>query len=243
MKNFTNRYIFIFASVMVIIVAPLLSLAATALKPFQEKNIEIAKKTDILKSINKAEKLDQATNKIQYVESEYNKYIVDSYIIDINGNKKEGDAFKVDAKKELAKGTKDRNLPLFVAQLDDGSKKTIIPVYGKGLWGPIWGYISLNDDNNTLYGAVFDHKTETPGLGAEINTAWFQAPFKGKKLFGEDGKFVSIKVYKGGKGAAEMAGDQTHGVDAISGGTITSKALEKMIEVNVEPYTTFLKNN
>ncbi len=229
---------------MVIIVATILSLASTALKPLQEKNLEIAKKTDILKSINKATELEKVKKKDKCIEEEYIKYIVDSYVIDVNGNKKEGvEAFTVDLKKELAKPKEDRNLAVFIAQLDNGDKKFIIPMRGKGLWGPIWGYIALNDDFNTIFGAVFDHEGETPGLGAEINTSWFQNSFKNKKIFNESGKFVSIKLYKGGKGSAENAGDILHGVDAISGGTITSRGLEAMVKDNFGTYITYFKNN
>ncbi len=100
----------------------------------------------------------------------------------------------------------------------------MVPVRGKGLWGPIWGYMALESDLNTISGAVFDHKGETPGLGAEINTDWFQEPFTGKTIFDESGKFVSITVVKGGADPSDP-----HGVDGISGGTITSKGLEEML--------------
>jgi len=244
MKNFSNRYIFIFSSVMVIIVATILSLAAMMLQPLQQKNEEIAKKSDILKSIYKAEKLSEIKNKDQYIEEQYNKYITETFVVNEDGEKVENvNAFTIDLKKELAKNPAERNLPVYSCKLDDGKEKIIIPVRGKGLWGPIWGYVSLNDDYNTVYGAVFDHKSETPGLGAEINTQWFQEPFKDKKLFNEEGNFHSIKVYKGGKGAAKQAGDFTHGVDAISGGTITSKGLEAMLQDNLIVYSTYLKNN
>ncbi len=106
----------------------------------------------------------------------------------------------------------------------EGKKKYIIPVRGKGLWGPIWGYVALNDDYNTIYGTVFANEKETPGLGAEISERWFQAEFNGKKLFNDTGDFVSIEVVKGG-----ASPDNPHGVDAVSGGTITSKGLEKML--------------
>ncbi|MFC2087108.1 NADH:ubiquinone reductase (Na(+)-transporting) subunit C, partial [Bacteroidota bacterium] len=119
----------------------------------------------------------------------------------------------------------------------------IIPLRGKGLWGPIWGYVSLEDDYNTVYGAVFDHKTETPGLGAEINTTWFQKPFKGKNIFNQSGEFVGINIYKGGSGAAANAGDLKHGVDGISGGTITSKGVEAMIHDNLNLYTAYFNKN
>ena len=125
---------------------------------------------------------------------------------------------------EIRKPQEERDYPVFVYVNESGAKKYVVPVRGKGLWGPIWGYIALNDDLNTIYGAVFDHKGETPGLGAEINTEWFQEPFTGKTLFDENGEFVSIEVVKGGADPSDP-----HGVDAISGGTITSKALEEMI--------------
>lgn len=244
MRQFSNFYIYKFSIVMIAIVATVLAITAMALKPLQDKNIEIAKKTDILKSIYKAENISEADNKTEYIETEYDKYIVNSFVINKKGEKVSGlDAFTINLKKEMAKDPDQRNLPVFECKLDDGSEKLIIPLRGKGLWGPIWGYVALDDDNNTIYGAVFDHKAETPGLGAEINTAWFQAPFKGKKLFDENGEFNSIKIYKGGKGAAETVGDLLHGVDAISGGTITSKGLEDMIYDNLVLYTSFLKNN
>lgn len=243
MKNFSNTYIFTFSVIMVIVVATVLSITAMTLKPLQERNEEIAKKTDILKSIYKAQELSEVENKDKFIEDEYNKYITDSYVINEQGVKIQGvDAFNVNLKKEFAKDLSDRNLPVFSCDLDEGTK-IIIPVRGKGLWGPIWGYISLDDDFNTIYGAVFDHKAETPGLGAEINTNWFQAPFKGKTLFDDEGKFVSIRVYKGGKGASDLAGDEKHGIDGISGGTITSKALEVMMYDNLVVYSNFLKNN
>ena len=113
--------------------------------------------------------------------------------------------------------------PVFNSTTDNGEKVTIIPVQGKGLWGPIYGYVSLKSDMNTIYGVTFDHKGETPGLGAEINTTAFESMFPGKKLY-EGDKFVSIGVIKGGAKAADP-----HNVDAISGGTITSKGLEKML--------------
>ena len=108
---------------------------------------------------------------------------------------------------------------------------------GKGLWGPIWGYIALESDKNTVAGASFDHKGETPGLGAEINQGWFQEPFVGKKIFDESGDYQSIRVIKGG--APE--GDK-HGVDAISGGTITSNGVTEMLVRTLKIYEPYLKS-
>jgi Na+-transporting NADH:ubiquinone oxidoreductase subunit C len=232
MKNFSNTYIFTFSIVMVVIVALLLSLAAMQLKPFQDKNVEVEKKQNILASIRIKSTVKDA------VET-YAKYITESYVINNKGEKQEGiDAFTVDLKKELGKPAAERMLPVFVGMLDDQTKAYVMPLRGKGLWGPIWGYISLQPDMNTVYGTVFDHQGETPGLGAEITTDWFQKPFLGKTIFKDSTEFVSIKVLKGG-----AKKDDPHAVDAISGGTITSKSLEAMLDSCLIQYKTFFIQN
>lgn len=231
MKEFSNRYIFIFSAVMVIAVATLLAMAATMLQPRQQKNLEIDKKKSMLESIGVAS--TQLTT-----ESLYEKYINESYVLNLKGEKVEGvDAFRVVLKDEQKKPPEEQYLPVFKAVPDDGEKVIIIPVEGKGLWGPVWGYISLRSDMNTIYGATFDHKGETPGLGAEINTTPFESMFIGKKLFEAD-KFVSIGVLKGG-----AKDDDLHNVDAISGGTITSKGLEKMLVDCLAKYNDYLLKN
>lgn len=232
MKNFSNTYIFTFSIIMVVIVALLLSLAAMQLKPFQDKNIEIEKKQNILASIRIKASVTEA------VET-YAKYITDSYVINSKGEKQEGvDAFTVDLKAELGKPEAERMLPIFVGTLDDQTNAYVMPLRGKGLWGPIWGYISLQPDMNTVYGTVFDHQGETPGLGAEISTEWFQKPFFGKTIFKDSTEFVSIKVLKGG-----AKKDDPHAVDAISGGTITSKSLEAMLDSCLISYKTYFIQN
>lgn len=231
MKNFSNTYIYTFSIVMVVIVALLLSLAALQLKPFQEKNIEVEKKQNILSSVG------VASTPVDAVDL-YAKYITESFVLNNKGEKQEGDAFVIDLKSELGKPASDRKLPVFVATLDDGGKAYVVPLRGKGLWGPIWGYISLKPDMNTIYGTLFDHQGETPGLGAEIATSWFQEPFKGKQIFQDSTQFVSVKVLKGGA----PDGDP-HAVDAISGGTITSKALEAMLDTCLVQYKTYFLTN
>ena len=147
------------------------------------------------------------------------------------------DAFTVVLKNEQKKPLDQQYLPIFKAVPDDGKNVIIIPVEGKGLWGPIYGYVSLESDMNTIYGVNFDHKGETPGLGAEINTSEFESQFHGKKLFDND-KFISVQVMKGGAPEGDI-----HGVDAISGGTITSKGLQKMLFDCIEKYNTYLLKN
>lgn len=231
MKQFSNRYIFIFSTVMVVAVAVLLSLAATLLQPAQEKNIEVEKKKSMLESIH-----IQSTR--QTTETLYDKYITESFVINSKGEAVTGvDPFTVVLRAEQKKPLEEQYLPVFRAFPDDGEKVLILPVEGKGLWGPIYGFVALNSDLNTIYGVTFDHKGETPGLGAEINTTSFESMFNGKTLF-DDGKFVSVTVVKGGAPEGDI-----HGVDAISGGTITSKGLEKMLQDCLVKYNDyFLKN-
>lgn len=221
MKSFSNTYIFIFSTVMVIIVAAILSFAAMSLKPYQDKNIEIEKKKNILASINiSSTQLD--------AEVKYEKHITSSYVIDGKGDIIENpvvEAFEIDMRKEFKKDIEYINLPLFVNETSEGDINYIVPIRGKGLWGPIWGYIALKSDYNTIYGVTFSHAKETPGLGAEIATIIFQEQFKDKKVFNASGKFQSIKIVKGGADPSS-----NNEVDAVSGGTITSNALQETID-------------
>jgi len=238
MKTFSNTYIFIFSTVMVMLVATLLSFVAEQLKPFQEKNVEIEKKLDILRSVGIARDLDDVKDKDNYVEEAYEQNITRSFVIDAEGELKEDvEAFRVNLKAELAKSPEERSLPVFVYLEEDGTEIFILPLQGKGLWGPIWGYISLQDDVSTIYGAIFAHAKETPGLGAEINTEWYQAQYLGKKIFDDAGLFTSVRVVKGGADPSDP-----HAVDAISGGTITSVALQEMMLECLGNYETFFKN-
>ena len=231
MKQFSNTYTFLFSSVMVIIVATLLSLAATILQPLQSRNLEIEKKRSMLESIGVPADKENAGEL-------YEKYIRDSFVLNNKGEAVPGiDAFNVMLRAEQKKPLEQQYLPVFTAFPADGERVIILPVEGKGLWGPIWGYISLRSDMNTIYGVKFDHKAETPGLGAEINTAPFESMFRDKRLYDGE-KFVSVKVIKGG-----TTPDNPHGVDAISGGTITSKALEEMLADCLGKYNDYLLKN
>lgn len=231
-----NLYTFIYASVLVIVVAATLSFTALKLQPLQEMNVKNEKMQNILTTV-RVESNAETANDI------FTKYITKSFVLNSIGEEVQGiAAFDINLKQVYKKAADERELPLYEASLDDGTKKIIIPLTGKGLWGPIWGYIALESDMNTVFGAVFDHKAETPGLGADINANWFQEPFTGKTIY-EDGHLVGIRVHKGGKGAAAAANDTEHGVDAISGGTITSKALEDMIFDCLSNYKTYLENN
>ena len=146
--------------------------------------------------------------------------------------------FAIEMSNELKKPAAKQILPVFISVLNTGDSIFVVPLRGKGLWGPVWGYISFKNDFNTVYGVVFDHKGETPGLGAEINQDWFMKPFIGKQIFTADGTLVSITVVKGG-----AKPDDLHGVDAISGGTITSKGVQKMLFDNLTNYEAYFKKH
>jgi len=224
-----NRYTIMYAAVMVIVVAVLLAIAATQLKPYQDANILIEKKQNILKSVNIVADVKQANDL-------FDKTIKELLIVNSKGEKVDGDAFRVNLKVEHSKPVDQRKLPVYVADLGDKGKVYIIPLRGAGLWGPIWGYIAISSDMKTVFGANFDHQGETPGLGAEINTDKFQKPFAGKTIFDQTGLFTSIIIAKTGEKS-----DPAHSVDAISGGTITSKGLQKMLYDDLSTYQEFFK--
>ena len=229
-KN-SNKYTLIYSVVMVVIVATLLTVVAIGLQPAQKKNIELEKKSNILASLN-------ISSTPQTVESLYDEHIIESFVIDVEGEKIENvEAFLINLKDELRKAPNEQQWPVYQGKAKDGSSKIIFTLYGKGLWGPIWGYIALNEDLSSVYGIYFDHKSETPGLGAEISTSKFQDQFKNKSIFNSNGEFVSIDVIKTG------AGDNINAVDAISGGTITSRGVSDMLKTCLVSYLKFIEKN
>ncbi len=212
----SNVYIIIYSVVMVVIVAVLLSLAALGLKERQDNNILNEKKTQIVMA------LGYNADSVSYKDLGIKAYLLDSLGKAMDAS--EDDVFK--AMKDVKATRKNMQFPLFVAT--DGS--VVAPLYGAGLWGPIWGYIALAPDMNTVKGIVLDHKGETPGLGAEITTAKHQNMYKNKTIF-EGEELVGITLKKGG--AAEGA---QHEVDAITGGTKTSDGVSAMIKDCLDSY-------
>ena len=230
MKKNSNSYILIYSAVMIAVVALLLAYASLSLKDRQNANIRIEKQGAILSSIGLGGKGGGAGE----TERLFAKYIIDSYAVDGSGNRIEGvDAFGLldNLKEEFSLPVAERRLPVFAARLDDGTLLNVLPLYGSGLWGPIWGYVALEEDRNTIYGVSFDHKGETPGLGAEIAAQGFSGQFAGKQIF-RDGDFYGIAVLKGSGASA----GNPNAVDAVSGGTITSRGVESMIRSCMEAY-------
>lgn len=227
-----NTYTVIYSVVLVLVVGVVLSLVYQALRPTQEENIANDTKKQILAAARIVPTNGESVSEL------YDKYISDSYIIDSDGQKIENStpAFSVDVAAQVKLPDDERRLPVFVCKTDDGVKY-ILPVYGAGLWGPIWGYVAFNANGRTIYGAYFAHQGETPGLGAEIEKPAFSNQFENKTVFDAAGDFSPILIVKAGQAPAGA-----EYVNAVSGGTITSQGVQKMLANSLASYSTFLKN-
>ena len=221
----SNVYIIIYSVVMVVIVAVLLAVTSLSLQERQGENILNEKRQQIVKALGE----DPAT-------ASYSDGVAEAVMLDKNGQKIEGkpDADIFSALGDLTASFDAGEYPIFKA--NNGC--VVVPVYGAGLWGPIWGYIALEPDMNTVKGIVMDHSGETPGLGAEITTSKVQSSFVGKTIF-EGDNFVSVSMKKGGA-------TNNHEVDAISGGTKTCDGVNAMLQSglgNYRPYFNANKSN
>lgn len=222
MNTNSNSYTIIYASVMVIIVAFLLAFVSSSLKATQEQNVQLDTKKQILAALN--------IKNVQDANAEYQKYVKGDMLMSVDGTLTEntGD-FATNYEKEAKEH---QRLHVFVCEVD-GQTKYVFPVYGAGLWGAIWGYVALNEDKDTVFGTYFSHASETPGLGAEIATDFFQHEFVGKKTL-ENGA-VALGVVKNGK-----VDKPEYQVDGISGGTITSVGVDAMLKACLNSYLGFL---
>lgn len=246
MNTNSNTYTVIYSIVLVVVVAAILAFAAVSLQPKQSENVKIETISQLL---NAAAQADSAFEVEENVMAQYAGRVIDAYYVNGKGEKvksmnlgKENlSAIEVattsdlkkqnDIIKQIEKGNTDllANLELPVYILDiNGTAVTVIPCYGAGLWGPIWGYLAVNAEGRHIYGAIFDHKSETPGLGAKIaDEPWFHEQFQGKEVAEAEPYFAVVKG--GAKGAINA-------VDAISGATITSQALGTTINTWVGYY-------
>lgn len=229
MNKQSNTYTIIYIVALVVIVGSALAFTAMSLKPRQQANLDADKMRQIMASVH------ISPDKGQNIIDIYKQHISDSFIIKEDGSRVEGDAFGVNTTIESKKPAGERLLPVYVCSLGDNNLKYIIPVNGAGLWGPIWGYVSVDSDGTTIYGAYFAHQGETPGLGAEIEKPAFSNQFDGKHIF-KDGSFKPVNVIKAGQ--KPINGEDY--VDAISGGTITSKGVAAMLDDCLTPYKNFL---
>ncbi|MGY5847183.1 Na(+)-translocating NADH-quinone reductase subunit C [Salegentibacter sp. HM20] len=230
-KTNSNGYTFMFAIIMVIVVASVLAFTATSLQPIQRENVRQEKMQSILATIGV--ETDRAG-----AEALYDQYIVEELSLREDGSvDEEVDAFTVDLAKELKRPVSEQIFPLYVADYE-GEKYYIVPLRGNGLWNAIFGYISLKDDVNTIKGATFDHLGETPGLGAEITKEWFKESFADEKIFDESGNLIGVSVVKGNNDSSNKDDNR---VDAISGATITGDGVSDMISERLKRYLPYFE--
>ncbi len=231
MNKQSNVYTLVYIIVLVVLVGAALVFTSISLKDIQQDNANADKMRQILASV----RVEVPAGDILKT---YNEIITASYMVNSKGEKAEGapDAFAINVAAESKRAADVRLLPVYECSID-GAVKYILPIYGSGLWGPIWGYVSVDADGTTIYGAYFDHAGETPGLGAEIAKSEFSDLFIGKHLF-VDGNFAPVEVVKKGMKPTE----NVEYVDGISGATITSKGVSAMISNCLTPYAAFLNS-
>lgn len=228
MNKQSNSYTIIYIIVLVVVVGAALAFTAMGLKDRQQQNADADRMRQILAAVH-------LTPAPADVVTDFNKYITAQSVVNSRGEKIGDDAFAVNVAAQIKLPDSERSLPVYVCTLPDGSTKYILPMYGAGLWGPIWGYVALDADAATIYGAYFAHQGETPGLGAEIEKPAFSSQFNGKTLW-KDGRFMPVAVVKHGQ--PSPSGEDS--VDGISGGTITSKGVSAMLSDCLRPYEPYL---
>ena len=231
MKKQGSLYTVIYIIIIVVLVGTALAATSMALKDRQNENIAADKMKQILASVHIVPEPGQKVSEV------FNKYITAQTVVNSQGEETGTDAFSVNVQEQskIADGAK-RQLPVYICTLPVAGTKYIIPVYGAGLWGPSWGYVAVDVDGSTIYGAYFAHQGETPGLGAEIEKPFFQNQFENKHLF-KDGKFLPVAVVK--KGQKPLDGEDY--VDGISRGTITSRGVSTMLHDCLLPYQAYLE--
>ena len=234
MNRDSNAYTFGFAAAMVVVVASVLAFTASSLKDLQQENVRKEKMQNILATIGIEIDRDGA-------EVLFNKHITSQLALRNDGTVDESvDPFSgIKLALELKKEPTQQRFPLYLADVE-GASYFIIPLRGAGLWDAIWGYIALQSDRNTIKGAVFDHKAETAGLGAEITQQWFMDRFVGEKVFDNVGKLVGISVSKTNNDPKDLDKND-HEVDAISGATITGDGVSDMIIERLTHYQPYLE--
>lgn len=235
MNTNNNTYTVVYASIMVVIVAFLLAFVSSALKPTQEQNVALDKKKQILAALN-IRNLDNADS----IEARYNAVVQADRVVSADGTVVKEGAGKVNdgfcvANKDISADC----LPVYVCEVD-GETKYVVPMTGRGLWGGLWGYMAVNADLQTIYGAYFSHESETAGLGALIAEESFQQKFCGKHLFADtDSTQVALTVVKNGK---VEPGKGNWQVDGITGATLTSVGVANMVTQGLQQYMGYFKS-
>jgi Na+-transporting NADH:ubiquinone oxidoreductase subunit C len=229
----SNLYIILYAAGLTVICGGLLAFAAQGLKEPQERNIAQERRENILSTVLTLKDGDN-------VNAIYDTR-VNAFVVDYNGNVKEGmKPADVNLAVEYKKPPRERLLPVYEFKSESNPEKiesVVFPLFGFGLWDSIWGFVALENDMNTIRGVKFQHKGETPGLGARINTDDIQSRYKGKKVF-EGDALVSVTMMKG---EGNDYSDDPHRVDGMSGATLTGNGVNRMLKDYLSSYMKYIQ--
>lgn len=236
----SNLYVILFAIGLTVIFGGALSLTNVGLKPLQDKQVELDTKKKILGAVMDISNISDPNEILSLYDQK-----VKSIVVDIEGNEVTTDAKgnpvvaeKVNIQKNSKLDPKERQYPVFMFLGENETVEAyIFPTFGNGLWDWISSYVAFGKDLNTVKGIAFDHKGETPGLGARITEDAVQSRYIGKKVFDGGGGLVSITMVKG----EGNAGLSDHQVDGLSGATMTAKGVNAMLESYLEYYAAFIK--
>jgi Na+-transporting NADH:ubiquinone oxidoreductase subunit C len=238
-----NVYTVLFAAVMVAVVGAILAYLASGLKPLIKENERFEKQQNILYAMGVNE--NQGEGSVDFVpkdqvEQVFTEYIREQLVIDGDQITQNDQAYLIDMKKQLAamKNGQNPKLPVFIGE-KDGEDFYILPMYGKGLWDAIWGFIAL-DKEMVIQGVYFDHKGETPGLGSNIKERFFMDDFKGESIM-DNGRMVGVRVIKGNNDPTNNNKDD-NAVDALAGATITGNGVTAMISESLNLYKDYLES-
>ncbi len=243
MNKENNIYTVLFACLMVVVVGSILAYLASALSAKIKENERFEKQQNILYAMGVNQNVDEGSVNFvptDIVEKEFATYISEQLVIEGDKITQDDQAYMIDIKKELdrMKDGQTPKLPVFVGK-KDGETYYIVPMYGKGLWDAIWGFMAL-DKNMVVQGVYFDHKAETPGLGANIKQRYFMDDFTGESIL-DGSNYAGIKVIKGNNDPVNEIKDDNE-VDALAGATITGNGVSAMISKTVNLYKDYFES-
>ncbi len=238
-----NGYTVIFAALMVVVVGSILAFLASSLSGKIKENERFEKQQNILYAMGVNENSDAGSVNFipaNEVEGVFSEYITEQLVISGGEITQNDEAYLIDLKKQIAaiKKGETAELPVFIGE-KEGNTYYILPMYGKGLWDAIWGFMAL-DNELTIQGVYFDHKSETPGLGANIKQRYFMDDFIGESVLNSD-KIVGVSVAKGNNDPANEIKDDNE-VDALAGATITGNGVSAMIGESINLYKDYLES-
>ncbi|HEY9118076.1 MAG TPA: NADH:ubiquinone reductase (Na(+)-transporting) subunit C [Roseivirga sp.] len=241
----SNTYIIVFSLILTVVLGGLLSGVSQVLGPAQKKAVDLDTKKQILGAIP-TEKAQLATMTPEEILERYSS-VIQSEVADFQGNivtqNEKGEpvvAENVNIEKNYKRAAEDRLYPVF-KYAADGNESYIVPIYGAGLWDAIWGFVALAPDLETIQGVSFDHKGETPGLGARITSDDIQARYRGKEIYNDQGEFVSVEMVKGEKNPESKLGPNK--VDGMAGATLTANGVNAMLQNYLGYYQNYFDKN